>query len=209
MSNPNKIPFKRGEDTNRDATLRSLSAVQAEYEEKGYGYGAEFVEITKDQALLLLDGGVLEFGVMGEYQVCLRVRPEASAQDQLVEDAACADERIPSDELEEEARWQAALKAWLAVVQKVVDDHDDDLNLRRNPKKRVLKVDPGGRKYIRIVGLEDRYRLGVFCFVERANGDVLYVASWAQPTKKNPRGNIYDSARPGVNHYGSLRMDQM
>ena len=75
MSKSHEIPFKRSEDINRDVTFRSLSAVQAEYEEKG-SYDATFVEITKDQALQLMCGDVMEFGVMGEYQVYLRVRPE-------------------------------------------------------------------------------------------------------------------------------------
>lgn len=57
-----------------------------------------------------------------------------------------------------------------------------------------------GRKYCKIVRGNS-----VFCFIDLANGDVLYPKNWAQPEKKNPRSNIWseDLGISGVNQYGT------
>ena len=61
-----------------------------------------------------------------------------------------------------------------------------------------------GRKYARIYTVDSRgAKGGVYCFVDRTNGDILKSASWKAPAK-GARGNIY-AADPlaGVGMYGA------
>ena len=61
-----------------------------------------------------------------------------------------------------------------------------------------------GRKYARIYTVDSRgAKGGVYCFVDRTNGDILKAASWTAPAK-HARGNIY-AADPlaGVGKYGA------
>lgn len=62
----------------------------------------------------------------------------------------------------------------------------DALNAKFPDQK--FEIDPGGRKYIRIVqgGSSHRY---VHCFVERATGDVLKDAGWKGPAA-GARGSL-------------------
>jgi hypothetical protein len=66
--------------------------------------------------------------------------------------------------------------------------------------KRLLSVDPGGKRYARIVARDSGHTQGsVYCFVALENGDVLKSASWKAPAK-GARGNILDA------DYGVARM---
>ena len=61
-----------------------------------------------------------------------------------------------------------------------------------------------GRKYARVYRVDSRGATGgVYCFVDRSNGDILKAASWKAPAK-HARGNIY-AADPlaGVGQYGA------
>jgi len=57
-----------------------------------------------------------------------------------------------------------------------------------------------GPKYIRIVKSDGSSR-SVYCFVERATGDIWYPASWKGPAKNFTRGNVNDSSSWGA-HFG-------
>jgi hypothetical protein len=52
----------------------------------------------------------------------------------------------------------------------------------------VISVDPGGKKYIRVVQDES-----VFCFVDIATGNILKSDGWKRPAKHS-RGSIYTNA---------------
>lgn len=62
-----------------------------------------------------------------------------------------------------------------------------------------------GQKYIRVVISSGPSR-SVFCFVNKATGDVLKAAGWATPEKKNVRSNIFDEdcGGSGITGYGAV-----
>lgn len=86
-----------------------------------------------------------------------------------------------------EIRFNSALKDWLARAQKIATDTS-------------LRIDPRGKKYIRIYSMGPGR--GAFCFIEKATGDVLKAASWEAPAK-HARGNIYQIGKEGVDKYGA------
>lgn len=94
-----------------------------------------------------------------------------------------------------EAEFYKGLKAWLERAQKICDDYME----KNFPtlSKTTLYIQEGS-KYIKIIKGDS-----VYCFIDRSNGDVLKAANWRHPAK-HARGNIFDTDRPGVNHYGGL-----
>lgn len=83
-----------------------------------------------------------------------------------------------------EKDFDTALKQWIERVNKKfnINVYDDE----------------PGRKYIRI--LENN---SAFCFIEKANGNVLKPATYKGPMPHS-RGNIYKIGEEGVNKYGAL-----
>jgi hypothetical protein len=76
--------------------------------------------------------------------------------------------------------------------QTVADDYaewtrDVLRNMGAGPKLEAMK----GSRFIRLVSIDGTSR-SAFGFVDKANGNVLKAASWAQPAKNFARGNIFD-----------------
>ena len=96
--------------------------------------------------------------------------------------------------------FEGALEAFLASIRECISAH-----LVRNNFKNLtvptISVDPGGHKYARIVR-DDGSSRSVFCFVNKATGDILKADGWKGPAK-GARGNIYDNAGKGaITPYG-------
>jgi len=86
--------------------------------------------------------------------------------------------------------FQTALDAWMKRVSK----------LAWCP----LTVDPRGKKYLRIVENMTNGQKSVYCFIDKATGNVLFPAGWKAPTKHSPvRGNIWTPGEEGVTQYGA------
>lgn len=101
----------------------------------------------------------------------------------------------------DKARFDAALSAWLKVAQDIVDADHARMGFTAFPPGKV-SVDPGGKKYLRIVKTDGASR-SAHSFIDLANGDVLKPDGWKRPAK-GARGNIFDAGRPGVSAYGAL-----
>lgn len=71
----------------------------------------------------------------------------------------------------------------------------------------VVSVDPGGKKYIRIVrSRPDGTSRSVYCFIEVATGNILKAAGWKAPALNGPRGNIFGAnILEGCGPYGVAR----
>ena len=85
-----------------------------------------------------------------------------------------------------------ALNEWLVRASEIASGYN-------------LTIDPGGRKYIRIVSEHKLYggQRSAFCFVEKSTGNVLKCAGWKTPAK-HARGNIHKVGKEGVGEYGAL-----
>jgi hypothetical protein len=65
----------------------------------------------------------------------------------------------------------------------------------------TISVDPGAKKYIRIVQDNGTQR-SVYCFVDKATGDILKADGWKRPAK-HARGSIYiDAGKSAITPYG-------
>lgn len=100
----------------------------------------------------------------------------------------------------EDCTFNTALSDWLERAQKIVTDHHEKMAF--NFPCGVLSIDPKGKKYIRIVNDHSNGQRMVFCFIDKATGDVLKADTWAKPAKQ-PRGNIYEVGKEGVTAYGA------
>jgi hypothetical protein len=56
----------------------------------------------------------------------------------------------------------------------------------------LVSVDPGAKKYVRVV-TDNGSQRSVFCFVDIATGDILKSDGWKRPAKHS-RGSIYTNA---------------
>jgi hypothetical protein len=95
------------------------------------------------------------------------------------------------------------LQRWLSEAQAMINEHFAHKLPNLTPNS--LSIDPGGRKYIRIVtsrGIGDR---SVYCFIERETGNVFKSESWKKPAK-HARGNISEHASKSVTEYGANYM---
>lgn len=88
--------------------------------------------------------------------------------------------------------FNTALNAWLVRAGAIANDY-------------ILEIDPKGRKYVRITmklrGNENG-QVSVFCFIDKATGNVLKPATWATPAK-HARGNVYITGKEGVGRLGA------
>jgi hypothetical protein len=92
--------------------------------------------------------------------------------------------------------FEQALGEWLLRAQSIVNKGRIDKTVR-------LGIDTKGKKYLRIVEKNEWETYGsVFCFVDKASGDVLKAAGWKTPAK-HARGNIYKVGQEGVGAYGA------
>ena len=99
-----------------------------------------------------------------------------------------------------------ALKSFVAKVNEMVKAHyaenhpDADQHLGLSAP--TIAIDPRGKKYIRITEGDAGGPRSVWCFVERATGNILKAEGWKRPAK-HARGNIYDAdPLAGVNVHG-------
>ena len=98
--------------------------------------------------------------------------------------------------------FDAILDAWIADAQKNIDAHYARNLPNLTPTK--LTKDEGGKRFVRIVKNDgEGTGRSVFCFVEKATGDVYKAASWKAPAK-HARGYIFaPNPIAGVNEYGA------
>lgn len=112
-------------------------------------------------------------------------------------DKACQD--CVTKELTPKPDFEQALADFLTSIREVIG-----ANFSKNfPRLAVptISVDPGGQKYLRIVRDDGRQR-SVFCFVDKATGDILKADGWKRPAK-HARGSIYENAGKGaITPYG-------
>lgn len=99
------------------------------------------------------------------------------------------------------AEIETAVTAFVAKCQGLLDGYMKEHFPTLNPPK--LTVDPKGKVYWRIVKDEGSSR-SVYCFVEKATGDILKSESWKRPAK-GIRGNILaGNAMDAVTPYGAV-----
>lgn len=103
-----------------------------------------------------------------------------------------------------DAEFNAALAEFMALLQRAFDAHAD-AGGKYHPRTSV-SVD-GGRKYIKIMRRSGG-NYGVYCFIERATGNILKPASIKAPVLNHSRGNIYGTQPlAGCGPYGVAYMD--
>jgi hypothetical protein len=93
---------------------------------------------------------------------------------------------------------QTALEKFVTRCQALVD-------ASYGAGKQILTIDPGAKKYARIVTKRaGESRGSVYCFVDLASGDVLKAASFKAPAK-GARGNILaeDGGMSRMTAYGA------
>lgn len=98
--------------------------------------------------------------------------------------------------------FEKALRAFLVTIANVREAHFREHYRFASPGS--VSVDPGGKKYIRVVVTEGG-RQSVFCFVDAKTGDILKADGWKRPAK-HARGSIYvnqgrDAITPWGTHY--------
>lgn len=93
---------------------------------------------------------------------------------------------------------QEDLARFVAAAQDVVDAYygkkaPNQIDTR-TPRIPQLQVDPGGKKYARIVARDPGVELGgsAWAFVELATGFILKADGWKRPAPQ-PRGTIHDA----------------
>lgn len=97
------------------------------------------------------------------------------------------------------AEFDAALVAFVAAAQKLVDEHRNR-HYPGNPTQTISTME--GPKYVRVV-IADSVHRSAYVFVERATGAILKPDGWKRPAK-GWRGNIYsDDPTSAVTPYGA------
>ena len=118
-------------------------------------------------------------------------------------DVVIPEEPKPEPAADKGEQFESALGTFVSNVQDQIDAHYAKHLGNLTPCQ--LHADTRGRKYIRIVRTSDggEGQRSVFCFIERATGNVLKAASWKAPAK-HARGTIYgDASGYGVTPYGA------
>jgi len=84
--------------------------------------------------------------------------------------------------------FDSALQNWVKLLEEMWTKHCA-INFP-NLKPTKIELMPGN-KYIKVVRFDSR---SVYCFIDKANGNILKPASWKAPEpKKIPRGNIFNN----------------
>jgi hypothetical protein len=86
-----------------------------------------------------------------------------------------------------------AFKSFFSSLQSYIDVHMGK-HFPTNPRQEFYSID--GRRYIKVC----IHGSGVYCFIDKRNGDVLKPAGWTAPAK-HARGNIFDESN-GLKHCG-------
>lgn len=98
--------------------------------------------------------------------------------------------------------FDTALNTFVTGCQIIVTENDAQYeNVNFNTRLSVAK---GGRRYAKIVRADRSGSCGVYCFVDKTNGNVLKAASWSAPAK-HARGNIFnnDNGLGAMSPYGA------
>lgn len=98
------------------------------------------------------------------------------------------------------SEFQTALGRWLAGAQQTLDGFFT--THFPNTQVPVLKLSPGGKRYLRVIRCEtvDAESGSAFAFIEVATGNVYKPDGWKGPAK-GARGNIY-AFDGGLDHVG-------
>ena len=84
------------------------------------------------------------------------------------------------------------LTRYLAALNAVATAADDARGTRPEFRNSYA-IDPGGRKFLRIVSAQSNGNgRSAFLFVEMSTGDLYKPASWKGPERNFPRGNLRD-----------------
>jgi hypothetical protein len=91
-----------------------------------------------------------------------------------------------------ENNFDTSFETFVAGCQVICDVYHKASGFHAGQRK-VITVDPNGRRYKRVVCTDaNGSGRSVHVFVDTTNGNVLKSASWATPAK-HARGNIYDA----------------
>lgn len=96
-----------------------------------------------------------------------------------------------------------AIDNFLVYVNKLNDEHIESHKFEhlKEANAHITKSDPG-RKFMRLVHMENGKARSVYCFVNMENGDLLK-GSWKAPVKNGVRGNVFDETTyTNFDHYG-------
>ena len=100
--------------------------------------------------------------------------------------------------------------ALVAHGQRLIDENFAAHYPNLRPNK--LSVEPGGRRYVKIVTTTDagNGQTSVWAFVDTTNGDVLKPDGWRKPAK-HARGNLFDAdgGTAHISSYGPAYMVSM
>lgn len=111
-----------------------------------------------------------------------------------------ADAPIKEVAVTEQRDFDAALSDFLMSIRELIHAHYNKNFPSLIPP--AISVDPNGKKYVRIVRA-DTSHVSVYCFVERATGDILKADGWKRPAKNAARGSIYENAgKDAITPYG-------
>lgn len=110
----------------------------------------------------------------------------------------------PPTGLPSEDAFRSAVNNFLSLVQAMSDEYYKTKFPNLKTSQFTLME---GKRYIRVVvtTAAGQGQRSSYCFIDKTNGNVLKSASWKQPERKHPRGNIYD-ANPiaGCTPYGTV-----
>ncbi len=95
--------------------------------------------------------------------------------------------------------FQTALNNWLNKVNAMLLAHHAERKFTIPPTQ--VSIDPGGKKYLRVVSSSGAHDRSAYAFIEVATGNVLKPDGWKGPAK-GARGNIY-TENLGVGAYGA------
>jgi hypothetical protein len=98
--------------------------------------------------------------------------------------------------------FDTSLSTFVTGCQVIVTENDAQYeNVKFDTKLSIAK---GGRRYAKIVRADVGGSCGVYCFVDKTNGNVLKAASWSAPAK-HARGNIFnnDNGLGAMGPYGA------
>ena len=107
-----------------------------------------------------------------------------------------ATNRRPGADIED---FEQALDAFIANIRALQHAYFERNNEHLSPP--VISVDPKGKKYLRIVQYNGSQH-SVYCFVDKATGDILKADGWKRPAK-HARGNIFvDAGKSAITPWG-------
>lgn len=96
--------------------------------------------------------------------------------------------------------FQTHLARFVAEAQAMVNKHYEQYQHVKAP---TIGVHADGKRFVRIVKIESHGSKSVYCFVEKATGDIYKAASWKAPAK-GVRGNVAKPAASSCTDHGAV-----